>query len=409
MDIKKVIKMIKNKNNDEIDPLLNKMLQNYAQAAPQRDPLAEKGAREKYIQKVQLFLENQNSSTNPSISGNQITQQIWISTLNQLKENFIMKLNQPARSALTLILVLVIFLFGGSGITAYASGNSLPGDALYPVKISLESARASLASDQADQARIYFSFAGQRLEEIKTLLETGQTSNIVNTGNLFKTNIEKALDVINNLSKTDPTKAAALRIEATSTLTNYDNTLKTLLASAPSDIEETIKTAIDASQPTLLSENENNNTNEQNNDNGNLNNNDNTDDKSNDNANLNSNDNTNDQSNDNGNLNSNDNTDDKSNDNANLNSNDNTDDQSNDNANLNSNDNSDDQSNDNANLNSNDNSDDQSNDNANNNNTNNNDNANRNDNNDSSKSNNNNNSNNHDNNKNDNSNKNGNN
>ncbi len=401
--------MIKNKNNDEIDPLLNKMLQNYAQAAPQRDPLAEKGAREKYIQKVQLFLENQNSSTNPSISGNQITQQIWISTLNQLKENFIMKLNQPARSALTLILVLVIFLFGGSGITAYASGNSLPGDALYPVKISLESARASLASDQADQARIYFSFAGQRLEEIKTLLETGQTSNIVNTGNLFKTNIEKALDVINNLSKTDPTKAAALRIEATSTLTNYDNTLKTLLASAPSDIEETIKTAIDASQPTLLSENENNNTNEQNNDNGNLNNNDNTDDKSNDNANLNSNDNTNDQSNDNGNLNSNDNTDDKSNDNANLNSNDNTDDQSNDNANLNSNDNSDDQSNDNANLNSNDNSDDQSNDNANNNNTNNNDNANRNDNNDSSKSNNNNNSNNHDNNKNDNSNKNGNN
>ena len=375
---------------------MNKMLQSYAKAAPQRDPLEEKGTREKYTQKVRLFVENQDS-TNPSDSENLSLLTIWISSLNQLKENFIMKLNQPARSALSLIIVLVIFLFGGSGITAYASGNSLPGDALYPVKMSIESARASLASDQADQARIYFGFAGQRLEEIQTLLETGQTANIVSTGNLFKADIEKALDVINNLSKTDPTKAAALRIEATSTLTSYEKTLKTLLASAPLDIQETIKTAMDASQPILLSENANNNTNDQNDDNVNLNNNDNADDHSNDNANLNSSNNTDDQGNNNANLNGNDNTDDHSNDNANLNSNDNTDDQSNDNANLNSNDNTDDQSNDNANLNGDDNTDDQSNDNKN-------DNSNRNDN-----KNDNNNNNNHDNNKNDNSNKNGNN
>ena len=49
---------------------------------------------------------------------------------------------RSSMTIVTAIVVVAVFLFGGGGITAYAASGSLPGDALYPVKTGLESARA---------------------------------------------------------------------------------------------------------------------------------------------------------------------------------------------------------------------------------------------------------------------------
>ena len=113
---------------------------------------------------------------------------------------------RSTRTVLTFVLVLAVFLFGGTGITAYAASSALPGDALYPVKTSMESARISLTGDDAAQARLYLDFAGRRLAEIQTLIQEGRTSFVAKTSDQFKDNVEKAMDAIERLSKTDSTR-----------------------------------------------------------------------------------------------------------------------------------------------------------------------------------------------------------
>jgi hypothetical protein len=55
-----------------------------------------------------------------------------------------------------------------SGMSA-ASGNALPGDPLYPVKRSTESARLTLASSDVERGQLYLDFARTRLTEAQSL------------------------------------------------------------------------------------------------------------------------------------------------------------------------------------------------------------------------------------------------
>jgi hypothetical protein len=291
------------------------------------------------------------------------------------------KMNEKARisafKTLAILVVLAVLLFAGIGITSVAAQSSIPGDALYPVKTTIEQTRLGLAQDAGNRAQMRMSFAEQRLEEISQLIKEGRYREISPAVLAFETDINNAILELETVAKGDPARAARLALDITSALTRYGQTLTTMAAAAPDSVKSEVFRALDTTQIAGSLEmpsgddngndniNNNDNGNDQVNDNANLNNNDNSDDRSNDNANLNNNDNADDQSNDNANLNNNDNGDDQGNDNANLNNNDNADDQGNDNANLNNNDNGDDQGNDNANLNNNDNTDDHSNDNAN--------------------------------------------
>jgi hypothetical protein len=284
------------------------------------------------------------------------------------------------RTLVTLV-VLAVLIFAGIGITSVAAQSSIPGDALYSVKTTIEQTRLGLAQDAGNRAQMRMSFAEQRLEEIRQLIQEGRYREISPAVLAFEADINNAILELETVAKGDPARAARLAMDITSALTRYARTLTTMAATAPDSVKSEVSRALDTTQiagslemPTgddNANLNNNDNGDDHGNDNANLNNNDNGDDHGNDNANLNNNDNGDDHGNDNANLNNNDNGDDHGNDNANLNNNDNGDDRGNDNANLNNNDNSDDHGNDNANLNNNDNSDDQGNDNANiNNNTN---------------------------------------
>ena len=72
-----------------------------------------------------------------------------------------------AVSTIVVILMVVVVFFGGASATAYASQSGLPGDALYPVKTSLEQTRISLANDAYNRAQPDLEFAERRLNEIK--------------------------------------------------------------------------------------------------------------------------------------------------------------------------------------------------------------------------------------------------
>lgn len=60
-----------------------------------------------------------------------------------------------------------------SGGVAYAADASLPGDTLYPVKLTVEDARLAFVSDRADRGRAYLEQASTRIAEAEASLDVG--------------------------------------------------------------------------------------------------------------------------------------------------------------------------------------------------------------------------------------------
>lgn len=197
-------------------------------------------------------------------------------------------------TVVTSIIALVVFLFGGGGITAYAASGSLPGDALYPVKTSLENARVSLTTDNSVKSSLLLDFAGLRLDEIKSLIANGRLDHVSQATSQFKSDIEHAQEAIQQLAKSDPTHAAELNAQAADILKGYGTALNEMLSNVPADVQPVIEDAMNTSQSVTDSiDNANTNDNLNSNSNGNVN----------DNLNGNANDNVNSNGNLNGNVN----------------------------------------------------------------------------------------------------------
>jgi hypothetical protein len=73
------------------------------------------------------------------------------------------------RLATTSLLVITIISITGNGLIG-ASANAIPGDALYPVKRSVEDIRLKLAPDVKDKATIQKEFSSRRIKETEILL-----------------------------------------------------------------------------------------------------------------------------------------------------------------------------------------------------------------------------------------------
>jgi hypothetical protein len=73
--------------------------------------------------------------------------------------------------ALLVIVVATVALGGG---VILATGHSLPGDWLYPVKLAVEDARLAFAHAPAGRVDLLLDLVGERTEEIKALAEAGE-------------------------------------------------------------------------------------------------------------------------------------------------------------------------------------------------------------------------------------------
>lgn len=83
---------------------------------------------------------------------------------------------QLRTATIALLLAFFFLIFGGG--TVYASAHALPGDALYPLKTTLEDLRLSVASEEMESI-LYEQLAERRVNEIQALLETGREDEIV--------------------------------------------------------------------------------------------------------------------------------------------------------------------------------------------------------------------------------------
>jgi hypothetical protein len=78
------------------------------------------------------------------------------------------------RWAIAVMSVLIVFLMGSG--TVLASGGSMPGTPLYPIKIAAEKVRLSLAASPVSKAEIYATYADRRVVELGYLAEKGNVN-----------------------------------------------------------------------------------------------------------------------------------------------------------------------------------------------------------------------------------------
>jgi hypothetical protein len=102
----------------------------------------------------------------------------WWRGRSILKELFAM--NIILRPALT---VLTIAFLGGMFLLA-ASGNSLPGEPLYPLKLLWETTRLALTADPQARQLIEEELRQERIEELRALIESGREQVITFEGRL---------------------------------------------------------------------------------------------------------------------------------------------------------------------------------------------------------------------------------
>ncbi len=97
----------------------------------------------------------------------------------------------PKAAGVALAAVFVLAAAGGS--TVYAAQGSLPGDALYGVKLTAENAGTVLTFNTDAKAERYLALAERRVEEMDNLASSGRTAALATAALDFEDNLDKAL------------------------------------------------------------------------------------------------------------------------------------------------------------------------------------------------------------------------
>jgi hypothetical protein len=100
------------------------------------------------------------------------------------KEDLDMKL--VARFAIALVIVIGLII--GGGITTTASASALPGDTLYPVKLSLEQINLLFANDSQVRQQLELQYQDARQQEVQSLLQLGRQTRVHFVGVLSAVN-----------------------------------------------------------------------------------------------------------------------------------------------------------------------------------------------------------------------------
>ena len=107
-------------------------------------------------------------------------------------------------SMASVILVIVLALSALGAGTVYAAQDSLPGDALYSVKLATEQAGMMLVRDDAARAERALSFAERRMGEMEALAEKGRPQDLDLAGEKYGYALNMALTMMDRAGDRGP-------------------------------------------------------------------------------------------------------------------------------------------------------------------------------------------------------------
>lgn len=143
-----------------------------------------------------------------------------------------------------IILALVVSLLGAG--TVYASGAALPGDMLYPVKLSVENVRLYIADD-AGEVSLATEFLQTRLDEIQALIEADREDDLPLVVEPFSDRIATATHSLVIVSQEDAERAAQLAPSLEQALSIHTEVLTALFETVPDQAKPAIERAISSS------------------------------------------------------------------------------------------------------------------------------------------------------------------
>lgn len=139
----------------------------------------------------------------------------------------------------TMAVALVVAGLGGGTGMVYAAQGSLPGEALYPVKLGSENVRLALTLTPDTKAEVNLELAERRVEEVVIQSARGQAVSAATPKA-----VAKHLDaVINEIEDLDEAKSRQLISQLSASTINQQVTLNQLLVESPekhAELEETI-------------------------------------------------------------------------------------------------------------------------------------------------------------------------
>lgn len=140
-----------------------------------------------------------------------------------------------------LVFILALAMVAGTAGVARAAQSSLPGDLLYGVKTSLESATLALARDDASRAELHIRFAQSRLEEIQALLTANRLEHVSDAVAAYEEHVNQAILHMIAVREEDQARANALATSLHATMENNVGIFQLLAEGASSEASEQIE------------------------------------------------------------------------------------------------------------------------------------------------------------------------
>jgi hypothetical protein len=147
-------------------------------------------------------------------------------------------------AAALMVAIMLVVSFGTAG-TVYASGQALPGDVLYPVKLMIEDARLLTVSGEKE-VFLNLLFLEKRTEEARDLIEAGQSGDLYLLEESYLATLERATSSMEQSARDHPAESRALIHQGEQAVQARSAELAGLLELVPPEAKPAIERALSA-------------------------------------------------------------------------------------------------------------------------------------------------------------------
>jgi hypothetical protein len=169
-------------------------------------------------------------------------------TVRDYVETYLWMFTHSLLKPMAAAMAVFVFAIAGSISIAGASGQALPGEKLYPVKIGMEQAQLALAFSDEQRAQLRVEFVSRRLEEMvevaATLNKSGSSEDVQLAVNRFKSEVENIQEELHGEDATTQkefAKAVGRKVEVYSSVTDSSTDLSEEVRGEVAEILEDTK------------------------------------------------------------------------------------------------------------------------------------------------------------------------
>jgi hypothetical protein len=134
------------------------------------------------------------------------------------------------------VFLLAIAMIFSTARIAAASESALPGDRLYPVKLSVENLRLAVTLDVEQEIISRLAYANDRIEEAQTRVDQGQADKLKPALKNYQGHIQQVASLLDDLQNSKPDRARALGAEFEAAKSEHARRLSAMRASVPPDV-----------------------------------------------------------------------------------------------------------------------------------------------------------------------------